>query len=87
VVERSGKDLRQVDVLLGSGGVLRNNPPGVATRVLEAATGATPEGWQQPEHPRLGVDRQYVLAAVGLLAANHPEAAARLAATALEDNA
>ena len=32
------------------------------------ATGVSPEGWQQPEHPRVVVDRDYVLAAVGLLA-------------------
>ena len=30
VVERSGKDLREVDLLVGSGGVLRNGRPGVA---------------------------------------------------------
>ena len=30
VVERSGKDLREIDVLVGSGGVLRNNPAEVA---------------------------------------------------------
>ena len=39
VVERSGKDLREIDVLVGSGGVLRNNPAEVAERVLGAVTG------------------------------------------------
>ena len=40
VVERSGKDLREVDLLVGSGGVLRaTTPPGVAARVLGSVTG------------------------------------------------
>ncbi len=41
VVERTGKDLREVDLLVGSGGVLRNGRPGVAERVLAGSTGAT----------------------------------------------
>ena len=44
-----------------------------------ALTGVSPEGWQQPEHPRVVVDRDYVLAAVGLLAERRPAAAAALA--------
>jgi uncharacterized protein (TIGR01319 family) len=81
VVERSGKDLREVDLLVGSGGVLRHNPPEVAERVLRAtATGARAEGWLVPESPRTVVDADYVLAGVGLLADRAPEAAAGLAA-------
>ena len=34
VVERSGKDLREVDLLVGSGGVLRHGRPGVAERIF-----------------------------------------------------
>ena len=34
VVERTGTDLREVDLLVGSGGVLRHGRPGVADRVL-----------------------------------------------------
>jgi len=79
VVERTGKDLREVDLLVGSGGVLRHGRPGVAARVLAGSTGADLEGgWQLPEHPRVVVDTDYVLAAAGLLAAPHPEAAYRL---------
>ncbi len=40
VVERTGKDLREVDLLVGSGGVLRNGRPGVAGRVLDGSIGA-----------------------------------------------
>jgi uncharacterized protein (TIGR01319 family) len=75
VLERSGKDLREVDLLVGSGGVLRNNPAAVADRVLGSAVGEGPGGWLVPRAPRVVVDHDYVLAASGLLAADHPEAA------------
>ena len=78
VVERTGKDLREVDLLVGSGGVLRNGRPGVAGRVLAGSTGDVEGGWQLPRAPRVVVDHDYVLAAAGLLAAPHPEAAYRL---------
>jgi len=82
VVERTGKDLREVDLLVGSGGVLRNGRPGVAQRVLGPATGVDLEhGWQLPRAPRVVVDTDYVLAAAGLLAGEHPEAAFRLTQT------
>jgi uncharacterized protein (TIGR01319 family) len=83
VVERTGKDLREVDLLVGSGGVLRASDDAAARRILGAATGDHPDGWQQPRTPRLVVDRSHVLVAVGLLAADHPAAAARLATTLL----
>jgi uncharacterized protein (TIGR01319 family) len=79
VVERSGKDLREVDLLVGSGGVLRHLAPEVAHRILGRVTGVSAEGWQQPEHPRVVLDDDYVLAAVGLLAESRPTAAAALA--------
>ena len=75
VVERSGKDLREVDLLVGSGGVLRHGRSGVAARVLGPATGDVAGGWQLPRHPRVVVDSDHVLAAAGLLVAEHPEAA------------
>ncbi|HEX2892991.1 MAG TPA: glutamate mutase L [Marmoricola sp.] len=67
VVERTGKDLRAVDLLVGSGGVLRAAEPAVAHRILGAATGRDPDGWQLPHSPRIVVDADYVLAAAGLL--------------------
>jgi uncharacterized protein (TIGR01319 family) len=79
VVERTGKDLREVVLLVGSGGVLRHAAPTEAGAVLAGAVGVSPEGWQQPEHPRVVVDRDYVLAAIGLLAPRHRSAAAVLA--------
>ncbi len=68
VVERTGKDLRAVTLLVGSGGVLRASDPATADRILAAATGRDPDGWQLPERPRIVVDHDYVLAAVGLIA-------------------
>ena len=79
VVERTGKDLREVALLVGSGGVLRHADPETADRILGGLTGVSPEGWQLPEHPRIVVDRDYVLAAVGLLSERRPTAAAALA--------
>ncbi|MFC7360747.1 glutamate mutase L [Nocardioides astragali] len=79
VVERSGKDLREVDLLVGSGGVLRHGGPDAVRRVLMPATGDAFEGgWQLPRDPAVVVDRDYVLAAAGLLAEEHPVAAHRL---------
>jgi uncharacterized protein (TIGR01319 family) len=76
LVEREGTDLREVGLLVGSGGVLRHHPPEVAGRVLHAARGHDTEGgWLLPRAPRTVVDRDYVLAAAGLLAVDHPQAA------------
>ena len=75
VVERTGKDLREVALLVGSGGVLRyaDDPDAALRRHLGGAG-----GWQLPESPRVVIDTDCVLAAAGLLAAKHPEAASRL---------
>jgi uncharacterized protein (TIGR01319 family) len=79
IVERTGKDLREVDLLVGSGGVLRNGAAGVVDRVLLPATGEHHGGWQLPRAPRrVVVDETYVLAAAGLLAVRRPDAAHRL---------
>ncbi len=78
VVARSGKDLREVGVLVGSGGILRSSTDEVANRLLLSAVGEGAGAWQLPRAPRVVVDRDYVLAPVGLLAAEHPEAAYRL---------
>ncbi|WP_193612609.1 glutamate mutase L [Nocardioides lijunqiniae] len=87
VVERSGKDLREVDLVVGSGGVLRHGRPGVSARVFEGSVGADLEGgWQLPERALVVVDSAYVLAAVGLLAPDHPEAAHRLARRLLDSD-
>lgn len=78
VVERSGVDLREVALLVGSGGVLRHGRDGVADRVLGPSTERDGD-WQLPERARVVVDAEYVLAAVGLLAGAYPDAALALA--------
>ncbi|MEO6510390.1 MAG: glutamate mutase L, partial [Nocardioides sp.] len=85
VVERTGKDLREVHLLVGSGGVLRHGKPGVEDRVLAGSVGDVEGGWQLPRAPMVVVDRDYVLAAAGLLAERHPEAAERLVRQLAED--
>jgi uncharacterized protein (TIGR01319 family) len=77
VVERTGVDLREVNLLVGSGGVLRHGRAGVADRVLGSSVGQDGD-WQLPAHARVVVDTDYVLAAAGLLADEHPDAARRL---------
>jgi uncharacterized protein (TIGR01319 family) len=77
VVERSGVDLREVHLVVGSGGVLRHGRPGIADRVLGPSVGRDAD-WQLPERAQVVMDTHYVLAAAGLLAADHPDAAYRL---------
>ncbi len=79
LVERTGKDLREVDLMIGSGGVLRHGRPGVAERIFADSHGPDlPGGWQLPREATVVVDTHYVLAAAGLLAADRPHAAYRL---------
>jgi uncharacterized protein (TIGR01319 family) len=70
-----GRDLRDVRLVVGSGGVLRH---GGGEYVLDAVLGDTAGGWAAPSAARAVVDRQYVLAAAGLLAIDHRHAAAEL---------
>jgi uncharacterized protein (TIGR01319 family) len=75
---RGGKDLREVALVVGSGGVLRHGDAATRARILASALGDCEGGWPVPEKARAVVDASYVLAAAGLLASDHPEAAARL---------
>jgi uncharacterized protein (TIGR01319 family) len=76
LVERNGQDLREVSLLVGSGGVLRHSGEAEARQVMAAATGERVEGgWLVPRSPRVVIDDDYVLAAAGLLAEEHPVAA------------
>ncbi len=69
---RSGVDLRTVGLVVGSGGALRHaaDPAALlATAMREDRT------FVLPQQPRVAVDTDYVLAAAGLLAEQHPQAA------------
>ncbi|MBB5873949.1 hypothetical protein F4553_007383 [Allocatelliglobosispora scoriae] len=74
-VRRGGVDLRDVRIVVGSGGVLRHSPPDLARAVLAVALRDTAGGWVLPRDPAIVIDSAYVLAAAGLLAEDHPEAA------------
>jgi uncharacterized protein (TIGR01319 family) len=80
---RGGKDLREVVLVVGSGGVLRHATAGRAAAALAPATGDLGGGWAVPEGARTLVDTRYVLAAAGLLADDHPEVGAALLSGAL----
>lgn len=79
LVERDGTDLREVELLVGSGGVLRHAEPSIAHRVVRTGSGdPVAGGWLLPRSPRIVIDRAYVLAAAGLLVGEHPQSAHRL---------
>jgi hypothetical protein len=70
-----GRDLRDVRLVVGSGGVLRH---GGGQQVLAAVLGDTAGGWAAPPSARRVVDGSGVLAAAGLLAGDHPGVAVSL---------
>ena len=82
-VRSPGKDLRQVRLVVGSGGVLRHASEQRLAEILQPARSDHAGGWRVPAGARLAVDRRYVLAAAGLLAADHSEAAAAVLAAEL----
>ena len=69
------RDLRDVRLVIGSGGVLRH---GSADRVLAAPLSDHAGGWPLPRAAIAVVDRDYVLAPAGLLAPEYPDAALAL---------
>jgi hypothetical protein len=77
------RPLADVVLVIGSGGVLRHAPDGLADRVLARVAGDHGGGWRVPEAARVRVDAGYVLFAVGLLADGHPAAASALASSLL----
>jgi hypothetical protein len=72
-----------VRLVVGSGGVLRHAGAHRRDMILAPLTSDLAGGWRVPDRARVVVDERYVLAAAGLLAADHPEAAARLLAAEL----
>jgi uncharacterized protein (TIGR01319 family) len=72
---RGGKDLSRVRLAVGSGGVFRHAMPGKAAGVLDEALDDHGGGWALPRRATTMVDSAGVLAAAGLLAAEHPAAA------------
>jgi uncharacterized protein (TIGR01319 family) len=73
---REGPDLRDVQWVVGTGGVFAHRDDGAA--ILEAALVRRAPRSLAPRQARLAVDRGYILAAAGLLASLDPEAARKL---------
>jgi uncharacterized protein (TIGR01319 family) len=69
------RDLRDVRLVIGSGGVLRH---GGGQYVLDRVLSDTAGGWAAPTGARAVVDDQYVLAAAGLLSVEHRDTAIAL---------
>ena len=78
-----GRDLSHVALVVASGGVFRHAEPERLREMLEPVLTDHAGGWRVPRGPRLTVDQRYVMAAVGLLADDHPDAATTLVREAL----
>jgi uncharacterized protein (TIGR01319 family) len=75
-IATSGPDLREVSLVVGTGGILVSLPG--AQEILRAALERCDDRWLTPRAPRLAIDSGYVLAAAGLLAELDPRAAVGL---------
>jgi uncharacterized protein (TIGR01319 family) len=78
-----GRDLSSVRLVVASGGVFRHAAPDTLRAVLDPVLTDHAGGWKLPRGPRLTVDQRYVVAAAGLLADDHGDAAAELLRGAL----
>jgi uncharacterized protein (TIGR01319 family) len=78
-----GRDLSSVRLVVASGGVFRHAAPATLRAVLDPVLTDHAGGWKLPRGPRLTVDQRYVVAAAGLLADDHGDAAAELLRGAL----
>ena len=73
------RNLVDVGLLLGSGGVLRYGGRPATELVLGALGTDYAGGWRVPRAPVVAVDTAYLLVVIGLLADGHPAAARHLA--------
>ncbi|MGJ8731170.1 methylaspartate mutase accessory protein GlmL [Listeria aquatica] len=73
VYEQTGKDLRYLKAIVGTGGALIHS--GYPKRVLHAATDRANSRQLLPENPALFLDQDYVLQMMGLLSERYPDVA------------
>lgn len=73
-----GRDLRQVETVIAIGGIFTHSEPAVSEAIVAGAL-KNPGISLLPAAPRLVVDREYLLYAVGLLSQYYPTAALRFA--------
>ena len=78
-----GRDLSHVALVIASGGVFRHAEPERLRAMLAPVLTDHAGGWRVPSSPRLTVDQRCVMAAAGLLADDHAEAAQALLRDAL----
>jgi uncharacterized protein (TIGR01319 family) len=78
-----GKDLSECATVIGTGGALVHSPDPHAVLGECLASAALPASLR-PRHPRLLLDREYLLYACGLLGSVEPQAALELALAHLE---
>ena len=77
VIVQRGKDLSDVDAVIGTGGALAHSPDPAA--ILETALAEAAEPFSlRPRAPRLLLDREYILYACGLLGQVEPRQALAL---------
>jgi uncharacterized protein (TIGR01319 family) len=76
-LHQTGPDLRSVEVVIGTGGVLALGPDGdqILSEALVRGHGAG--DLMTPQSPRIALDRNYMLAAAGLLSTCDPDVALR----------
>jgi uncharacterized protein (TIGR01319 family) len=77
---RTGPDLRDVSLLVGTGGVVARAPASERVLADGLARLADVQGLMVPRRPRIAVDRDYVLAAAGILSMTAPDLAVRFVA-------
>jgi uncharacterized protein (TIGR01319 family) len=81
VLVQEGKDLRRLDVVLGTGGsVISAESP---ASILEAALETVDPFLLTPSDPAVSVDAEYMLYAIGLLSEHDPDATLELAQQSL----
>lgn len=73
---RSGPDLREVGLIIGTGGVFAHRPDG--KEIIAAALARKAPRSLVPRDPEIGIDGNYILAAAGLLATRDRDSALRL---------
>jgi len=78
-----GRNLSDVRLVILSGGVFRHADDARLATMVAPVTSDFAGGWRVPTSPRITVDRQYVMAAAGLLSDDYSEAAQNLIRTAL----
>ena len=72
---QSGKDLSEIPIVIGTGGVFTYNP--MAERIIATCTVDVGE-ILRPRDPRIILDTHYVLYSIGLLFDTHPDVAMQL---------